>query len=401
MGLPAPEFEPAAGFADQHQPTENQPVTLPPPAQEEGEPGSGEYPAQSAQQHAGSNSLAATQTAVSSQALPPAQRIEVQQLAPEIDWDYAVIERLDSETLKTDLIPFDLGKLVLQHDATQDLELQPGDVVSIFSEADIHVPVAEQTKLVRLEGEFAHAGVYSAQPGETLRQLVERSGGLTSNAYLYGSEFTRLSTRAMQQARIDEYVQSLSMGIQRSALMLAASPTAASSQGLASGVAMQGNEQSLLASLRQIRATGRIVLSLRPNSSGVDTLPNITLEDGDRFLVPYIPATVNVVGAVYDQNSFLFADRLRAGKYLRLAGGPNKDADRRREFIIRADGEVVSREMSNGPRGNEFSNLHIYPGDTIIVPEKLPKQSALYGLTNWSQMFSQFALGAAAIDVIK
>ena len=89
------------------------------------------------------------------------------------------------------------------------------------------------------------------------------------------------------------------------------------------------------------------------------------------------------------------------GTYLRLAGGPNKDADRRREFIIRADGEVVSHDMSKGPWGNEFNDLHIYPGDTIVVPEKLPKQSALYGVMNWSQMFSQFALGAAAVNVIK
>ncbi len=355
----------------------------------------------SAQQSAGNTPLAATQGAVSSQALPPAQRTDVQLPAPEIDWDYAVIERLDSETLKTELIPFDLGKLVLQHDATQDLELQPGDVVSIFSESDIHVPVAEQTKLVRLDGEFAHAGVYSAQPGETLRHLVERTGGLTSDAYLYGSEFTRLSTRAVQQARIDEYVQSLSMGIQRSALMLAASPTAASSQGLASGAAMQGNEVGLLAGLRQIQATGRVVLPLPHDSIGVDRIPEIRLEDGDHFIVPHIPATVNVIGAVNDQNSFLFAEGARAGGYLHMAGGPNKDADIRHEFIIRADGEVVSRNMSNGPWGNEFGNLHIFPGDTIVVPEKLPKQSALYGVLNWSQMFSQFALGAAALSVVK
>jgi protein involved in polysaccharide export with SLBB domain len=355
----------------------------------------------SAQQRSGSAPLAAAQAAVSGQVLPPAQRTEVQLPAPEIDWDYAVIERLNTETLKTVLLPFDLGKLVLQHDASQDLELQPGDVVSIFSEADIRLPVAEQTKLVRLEGEFVHAGVYSVQSGETLHHLVERAGGLTPNAYLYGSELTRESTRAVQQARIDEYVRSLGMGIQRNLMVLASSSAAASPQGLASGTAVQGNEQGLLASLQQIRATGRIVLPLHPDSSGVDSLPDIGLEAGDRFVVPHIPATVNVVGAVYDQNSFLFAAHTRVGTYLRLAGGPDKDADRGREFIIRADGEVVSHDMSKGPWGNEFSNLHIYPGDTIVVPEKLPKQSALYGVMNWSQMFSQLALGAAAVNVIK
>jgi protein involved in polysaccharide export with SLBB domain len=419
MGLPAPEFEPDSGLANQRQPSENRPVLLPRPLQQQNTSGeypmsangtqpdlwqnqnNGQSPALSARERTESAPLAAQETAGPTQASLPAQRTRVQPPAPDIDWDYAVIERLDSETLKTELIPFDLGKLVLQHDASQDLALQPGDVVSIFSVADIRVPVAHQTKFVQLEGEFAHAGVYSVQSGETLRHLVERAGGLTPNAYLYGSSFTRLSTQAMQQARIDEYVQNLTMGIQRNALMLASSSAAATSQGLASGAAMQGSEQNLLSSLRQIRATGRIVLPVRPESIGINSLPDIALEDGDRFVVPHVPATVNVVGAVYDQNSFLFAENARVERYLRLAGGPNRDADRKREFIIRADGEVVSRDSSNSLWGNEFSNLHLYPGDTIVIPEKLPKASALYGVMNWSQMFSQLALGAAALNVIQ
>jgi hypothetical protein len=271
-------------------------------------------------------------------------------------------------------------------------------VLTIFSQADINVPVAEQTKLVRLEGEFVHAGVYSVQPGETLRHLVERAGGLTTNAYLYGSEFTRISTRAVQQARIDEYVQALSLAIQRNLVTLATLPV---TQGFAPGSSAQSTEQTLLSSLQRIRATGRVVLSLQPASAGLESLPDIALEDGDRFVVPHLPAVVNVVGAVYDQNSFLYSEGLRAGRYLHRAGGTNKDADRRREFIIRADGEVVSRDTTNGPWGSEFDNLHIYPGDTIVIPEKISKLSPLFGLMNWSQMFSQLALGAAAINVLR
>jgi polysaccharide export outer membrane protein len=329
----------------------------------------------------------------------PVQRTEIGELAPEIDWDYAVIERLDPETLKTVLIPFDLGKLVLQHDASQDLELQAGDVVSILSEADIRVPLAQQTKVVRLEGEFAHAGVYTVQPGETLSHLVERAGGLTPNAYLYGSEFTRVSVRAVQQARIDEYVQNLRVRIQQN--VLATSASALSSTQAPAGTSIQSSERDLLASLQQIRATGRIVLRFTPDSSGTNSLPDIAIEDGDQFVVPHVPATVNVVGAVYDQNSFLYAQGRRAGAYLQLAGGPNRDADRKHEFIIRADGEVVSNEMAKGLWGSEFHNLRMYPGDTIVIPEKTFKPSALRGILDWSQMFSQFALGAAALTIIQ
>ncbi len=354
---------------------------------------------QEAQQHIGSSSLAAQQSQLTNRYGFNTPKTEVKQLAPELDWDYAVIERMDTTTLKTKLIPFDLGKLVMGHDASQDIALEAGDVITIFSDADIHVPVAQQTKLVTLGGEFVHSGVYSVQPGETLKHLVERAGGLSPNAYLYGSEYTRESTRISQQARIDEYVNSLGLEIQRNTLALASSGVSA--QDVASGAATQSGAQELISNLHKIRATGRIVLKFSPDSTGISTLPDITMEDGDQFYVPTIPATVNVVGSVYDQNSFLYETQQRAGAYLALAGGPTRDADWKREFIIRADGEVVSHDMGGGIWSNKFNDLHMFAGDTIVVPEKGFKPSNLRALIAWSSLVSNFALGAAALTVIQ
>ena len=438
LGLPAPEFQPMPSLANMRQPAENHPVNVNPATEtsyppsnpdraqiDMGEsrqqmeqesqgtnqdyldgldqnqiPGAQPQRASRTRQSAASTSIAGAQSFSATGTMSPAQRTSIRLLAPDIDWEYAAIERLNPDTLQTAVIPFDLGKVVLQHDASQNFELQPGDVVTIFSNADVKVPLAQQTKLVRLEGEFVHAGVYTAEPGETLRHLVERAGGLTPNAYLYGSQFTRQSTREVQQARIDEYVQNLSMRMQRSALALASS-SAASAQDLASGAAAQSSERELLTALREVRATGRIVLQFEPDAVGTNRVPSLSLENGDRFIVPSVPAVVNVVGAVYDQNSFLYKSRLRAEDYLRQAGGPTKDADRRHEFIIRADGEVVSRDTLKSVWGDEFGNLRINPGDTIVVPEKTYKPSAIRGLIDWSQIFSQLALGAAAVNVIK
>jgi protein involved in polysaccharide export with SLBB domain len=243
--------------------------------------------------------------------------------------------------------------------------------------------------------------VYTVRPGESLHDLVERAGGLSPDAYLYGSEYTRESTRAMQQTRMDEYVQSVSMKIQRSSLAQTSSP-ASSTQDIASAAAAQNSEQEILAKLRQIRATGRIVLRFSPESSGVDSLPNIAMEDGDRFLVPSVPGTVSVIGAVYDQNSFLYAPGQKVGAYLREAGGANRDADRSHMFLICADGKVVSRDERGTiwDRGG-FNSLRVNPGDTIVVPEKSFKPSAMRSVVDWSQMFSQFAMGSAALSVLK
>jgi protein involved in polysaccharide export with SLBB domain len=454
LGLPSPEFEPLQNFTDLRQPS--RPMELPSPApeptsevntaeenaaaqQQQGAQPNGQTPPGQNQNFGNSSQAAALgalgysqgeNSAQSNSALTPQQQLQQQQLqmqmginsenglpygqmkpptgpqitrvgpvAPEIDWDYAVIQRQDPETLKTVLIPFDLGKLVLGHDASQDLALQPEDVVTVFSQADIHVPINRQTKYVRLDGEFVHSGVYTVQPGETLRDLIARAGGFTSNAYLYGSEFTRVSTQAVQQSRLNEYIQSLEIQMQRSNLSLATSAVA-NAQDLASGAAAQTSEQAMLSRLREMRATGRIVLELRPGSAGISALPDITLENGDHFTVPSVPAAINVVGAVFDQNSFLYVPERRAGDYLHMAGGPNRDADRKDIFIIRADGSVISRASTNGYWGNEFERVRMNPGDTIVVPEKGFKVSALRGFLDWSQLFSQFALGAAAIAVI-
>ncbi|MGA3205871.1 MAG: SLBB domain-containing protein, partial [Bryobacteraceae bacterium] len=329
------------------------------------------------------------------------RRNTVQLSTPEINWDYAAIERVDPETLKTSLIPFQLGKLVIEHDASQDILLQPEDTVTVFSQDDIRVPLARQTKYIELDGEFVHAGVYSVQEGETLRDLVRRAGGLTPNAYLYGSEFTRESTRVLQQRRLDEYVQNVTMEAQRGTQALAAS---GSGSGTSSSdvTAARSAGQDLVARLSQVRATGRIVLQFSPTKATIEDVPAIKLENGDRFAVPFVPSVVNVVGAVYDQNSFLFEPGRTVNHFLQMAGGPDRDADRRHAFVIRADGSVISRTaVDKNYFVSGFSQLRLNPGDTVVVPDKTLRPSAIRAFADWTQVFSQLALGAAAIDVVK
>ncbi|MGA2721210.1 MAG: SLBB domain-containing protein [Bryobacteraceae bacterium] len=106
----------------------------------------------------------------------PSAKNHVERNALETNWSYAVIERRDPKDLTTTLIPFRLGKVVIDGDETENLPLEPGDVITIFSTADLKLPQNLQSRYVRLEGEFVSAGVYSVRPGETLRQLVQRAG---------------------------------------------------------------------------------------------------------------------------------------------------------------------------------------------------------------------------------
>ncbi len=334
--------------------------------------------------------------------IPPVRhfnpRYTVQPSAPEIDWDYAAIERTDPVTLATRTIPFNLGKLVLSRDATQNLELRPGDVVTIFSKADFAIPRARQPIQVRVEGEIGMAGLYNALPGETLRHLVARAGGLTVSAYLYGAQFTRESTRREQQKRYDEFLDQLERQIDESASNLSSRVTSPQ-QAVTAQVSLTSQRQ-MIDRLRKTALNGRVVLDVEPSSEGVSSLPDLPLENGDRFYVPSRPSTVNVIGDVFEQASFVYDKDYRTVDYLKEAGGPARSADRGHMFVIRADGSVVSRPASTLFAKN-FNSIRMYPGDTLIVPTYINKTSFVRGLLDWSTIVSNFGLGAAAVNVLR
>jgi protein involved in polysaccharide export with SLBB domain len=328
-------------------------------------------------------SIAPTALAGGSKQLP------VESPVGQTNWNYAVIERLDPATMTSSLIPFAPGKLVLEHDASQDHQLMPGDVVTIFSQSEIQIPIREQTKYITLEGEFVHPGVYSEVPGETLRSLVQRAGGFTPQAYLYAAVFTRRSTQAVEQQHLNEFADQLERELLHSS-------TVNSPPGAAVQQAQQAQQQNreLLSHIRGARASGRIVLDLHQRADGDYDLPDMQLEDGDRFIVPYTPQTVQVLGAVFNPNSFLFQSHANEQQFLHLAGGPNREADRRRIYVLRADGSVAGRLSNSTIFSQSIGNIRLHPGDSIVVPEKSLHASVFNQALGWAQTISQSSLTA-------
>lgn len=325
-------------------------------------------------------------------------RTEFRRNAAEVNWDYAVVQRLNHEDLTAHLVPFNLGRAIDDCHSEDDLELSTGDVITIFSQNDLAVPVAKRTKFVWLEGEVKRAGVYRVEPGETLRDLVIRAGGLTPNAYLFASEFRRESTRIAQQKELERLTEDFDRELRSKASQVVGSGVPEEQLIAQQQIAAQ---QNVLQRLRQVQATGRIVLELKPSDNDVNALPELALEDGDRLRIPSRPATVDVLGAVYNQNSFIYQDRRSLNQYVAEAGGGTRDADRSRLFIIRADGSVESKQSHRGLFSGNFESIRLEPGDSIVMPQRIKTGSALVAFRDWTQIFSQLALGAAAISVIK
>ena len=141
------------------------------------------------------------------------------------------------------------------------------------------------------------------ESGQRLRDLVREAGGLTPSAYLYGAQFSRVSVRAEQRRRLDQMIAEDERSLNRRSAQLATTSTTANE--LASAKANLEAERASLDLLRRIQPDGRIVLNIHPDDTTVDAVPDLALEDGDEFYVPSVPATVTVIGEVYNQGAFL------------------------------------------------------------------------------------------------
>jgi hypothetical protein len=147
--------------------------------------------------------------------------------------------------------------------------------------------------------------------------------------------------------------------------------------------------------LRQAEPSGRIVLDMKPDSRDIAAVPDLELEDGDRFVIPRIPASVSVEGQVYNANSFVWESGKRVKSYLKMAGGPERSADRKRAYVLRADGSVFSSQYG------DFNGAPMFPGDTIVMPPIVQKGNKLRELGNIATILAGFGVTAAAVEVLK
>jgi protein involved in polysaccharide export with SLBB domain len=324
-----------------------------------------------------------------------------------INWDYAVVERVNRSDLSVNLIPFNLGSVFTNPNGPDNVQLNPGDTVTIFSQSDVAVPMDRRRVFVRVEGEVKVPGVYQMTAGENLQNLLAKAGGPTSNAYLFGTEFYRESARKEQQANLERAAEKLQARLsseQRKGLANAGRLSTTSAAALeAQQQAQLDTAKEALTHLRQLKATGRVAFGLEPGDRSFAHVPALKLENGDRLVVPARPDFVHVFGSVNLEASPLWRPNMRVKDYIRMAG-TTSDADLDNVFVMRVDGTVVSGE-SKGWFFGGIGGLEVMPGDSIVIPEKMDKETAwtkfMEGTREWAQIFANFGLGAAAIKTLR
>jgi len=236
----------------------------------------------------------------------------------------------------------------LSHDSSRNFSLHDGDVLSVPQLPGWN----DLGATVTLKGEVRNPGVYGIRPGERLSSVFRRAGGLLPTAYPQGVVFTRNSVRELQEKSRQDLIQRLE---QETPTVRTAVTASGTEEAALQAEATQQRERALEA-LRRAPVTGRMVIRLQPGLKGLEhSVQDIELRHGDSIEIPKQPGFVLVVGQVYNTNVINYVPRKNADWYLVQGGGATRLADKGAIFIVRADGEVVSRHGNEWWSGNVLS----------------------------------------------
>lgn len=313
----------------------------------------------------------------------------------DINWNYALIIRVNPDDYSTHIIPFNLKKAIAG-DSANNIKLKPGDIINVLSAKEVRVSQLTKPIHVFVDGEVNSPGVYELRAGQTLKDVIESAGGISAKAYVFGLELNRTSVKKQQTAALNQMLDQA----QQSILAQSTSVSNVTSSGQAMMQQMAVQQQiAFINKMREVKPTGRIVLNLQSGTARINDLPDFRLENGDTVYIPPMPDTVNVIGQVYNPATFIYKPDYSVGKYINLAGTENQYADTSVEYVLRADGTLYSKQQA-GWFGS-FAGRTLNPGDVIIVPQQAQIGGTMQNLLNWTQVLSNFGTAAAAITVFK
>jgi polysaccharide biosynthesis/export protein len=132
------------------------------------------------------------------------------------------------------------------------------------------------------------------------------------------------------------------------------------------------------------------VMNAAPGGQG-----DVLLKDGDKLMVPKKTQEITVIGEVQSPTSHIVQPGLTRDDYIAKSGGITQKADKRRIYVVRANGSVLSNERRGFfRRGTEVG---IQPGDTIVVPLDAERIRPLPLWTAVTTIIYNLAVSVAAI----
>jgi len=194
--------------------------------------------------------------------------------------------------------------LVLGEASEEDIKVYPGDV--------IYVPPVIRT--IKILGEVRNPGVYEVNPGDKIRDMILRAGGLTPKASRENGQLERVVERKKVVYTFN------------------------------TDNVLKGKEED-----------------------------NLSLQDGDTIYIAEKRRLVYVLGQVNNPGAFEYKEGRRLTEYISLAGGLKDRANLNKVSIIReenGESKVINVNMNDLiNKGQSKLDIEIKENDIVFVPE--------------------------------
>ena len=241
---------------------------------------------------------------------------------------------------------------------------------------------------ISVQGQVRHGGTYQIVRGEHLSDILMRAGGLTDNAYPYGTVFLRRSVADREQdafrREAKEIEDQLLLAISRRDPNSKLSPDAF------------GALQGYVNQLKNQKALGRVSVMADPAVLAANPASDPLLEPGDVVYIPQRPYSIAVLGEVLQPGSVPFRQDMAASDYVARAGGYGQFADKSETILVLPDGSARRVETS----WLDFGSDSIPPGSTIYVTRDISGIDLHQIIVDTTAIFSQLATSAAALAVL-
>jgi protein involved in polysaccharide export with SLBB domain len=272
------------------------------------------------------------------------------------------------------------------------------------------IPNWNERRTVRIEGEIKFPGTYVINSGERLSSVIERAGGYTQNAFLYGAVFTREEVALLQKKSLKIELSKLKEQVILASLRASGSKLMNSINISESIKAVE----SLIQEAESLTPIGRVSINLGYNEnsscSGYGTIgseyvsgnlsgtpSDLVLKDGDKLFIPSFNDTVLLSGEVMNPMASVYlGDSVK--DYVSKSGGLTEIADTDHIYVLHANGEAEKATM--GTYLFSSHKVSVKKGDVIIVPKKLMFQRGIDIVSEVADIFYKLTLTVAAMHTV-
>ena len=239
---------------------------------------------------------------------------------------------------------------------------------------------------VTINGAVLNPGTYLMNDGDTIEDVIIKSGGFMENAYPFGGVYENESTREIN-ARANEllYEKFLENILE------------VSTQGEGSGEQIS-SLVNLFSELKNSSTSGRIVVNFEDKKSTSET----PVRDGDLITIPEDIGQVFLYGELSSQGAADYEEGKDLEYYINKVGGLNKFADPESIYVYLPNGESYQYKKNRNLFQSQPDMISIYSGTIIYVPRKINDEyfNRLRAQA-YASIFSSLGVSLASISVLK